>query len=153
MNNSNAIDVLNGLIEINQDRIEGYETASQETEESDLKNLFSRFRDTSVECRQELVSEVLQLGGQPDEGTRATGKVYRTWMEVRSAMTGKENERKTILDLCEYGEDVAVAAYEKALKEAKDLTPEQTALIIDQHALIKADHDRVRALRDVLSEA
>ena len=151
MNNSNAIDVLNGLIEINQDRIEGYNTASEETDESDLKLLFSRFKDTSVECRQDLVSEVLLLGGKPIEGTRATGKVFRSWMEVKSAITGKD--RKTILDLCEYGEDVALAAYDKALRNPKDLTPEQTALIIDQRATIKADHDRVKALRDVLSEA
>lgn len=151
MNNSNAIDVLNELIEINQDRIEGYETASKETEESDLKLLFSRFRDTSVECRQDLISEVLALGGKPIEGTRASGKVYRSWMEVKSAITGKD--RKTVLDLCEYGEDVALAAYDKALRNPKDLTPEQTALIIDQRSIIKADHDRVKALRDVLSEA
>ena len=136
---------------INQDRIEGYNTASEETDESDLKLLFSRFRDTSAECRQDLISEVLLLGGKPIEGTRATGKVFRTWMEVKSAITGKD--RRTILDLCEYGEDVALAAYDKVLRNPKDLTPELTALIIDQRSIIKADHDRVKALRDVLSEA
>src|SRR5688572_18618030 len=129
MNNSNTIDVLNGLIEINQDRIEGYNTAAEETDESDLKLLFSRFRDTSAECRQDLISEVLLLGGKPVEGTRATGKVFRTWMEVKSAITGKD--RRTILDLCEYGEDVALAAYDKVLRNPKDLTPEQTALVIE----------------------
>ena len=150
MNNSNAIDALNGLIEINQDRIEGYDTASKETDDSDLKLLFSRFKDSSIECRQNLISEVLLMGGRPNEGTRATGKVFRSWMEVKSAITGKD--RRTILDLCEYGEDVALAAYDKALRNPKDLTPEQTALIIDQRSVIKADHDRVKALRDVLSE-
>jgi hypothetical protein len=32
--------VLNTLITINNDRIEGYETATKETEEQDLKTLF-----------------------------------------------------------------------------------------------------------------
>jgi hypothetical protein len=37
MNQENAIDALNKLIVINNDRIEGYETASKETEESELE--------------------------------------------------------------------------------------------------------------------
>jgi len=36
-----TIDVINDLIIINNDRIEGYKTASDETQEQDLKQLFS----------------------------------------------------------------------------------------------------------------
>ncbi len=47
-----AIEVLNSLITINNDRIEGYETASKETEEHDLKTLFAQFISTSRKCKQ-----------------------------------------------------------------------------------------------------
>ena len=39
MENEETIDVLNTLITINNDRIEGYETAANETKEQDLKRL------------------------------------------------------------------------------------------------------------------
>lgn len=40
MNTEKSIDVLNNLIEINDERLDGYETASKVTYESDLISLF-----------------------------------------------------------------------------------------------------------------
>jgi uncharacterized protein (TIGR02284 family) len=152
MNNEKTIDVLNSLIIINHDRIEGYETASKETEEEDLKALFSQFAQRSEQCSDELVEEVEELDGVPAEGTRTIGKFFRVWMDLKAALTGKD--RKAILNSCEYGEDVALNAYEKALKDnANYLTIEQQAMIGAQHRMIKADHDKVKAMRDMLIEA
>ena len=151
MNNEKTIEVLNTLITINNDRIEGYETASEETDEQDLKTLFAKFSQTSEKCKQALVSEVNKLGGTASEGTRTTGKFFRVWMDVKAALTGKD--RKAILDSCEYGEDAAVDTYEKALKDdLEHLNAEQQTMINTQHALIKADHDKVKSLRDSLVE-
>jgi uncharacterized protein (TIGR02284 family) len=151
MNNEKTIEVLNTLITINNDRIEGYETASEETDEQDLKTLFAQFSQTSQKCKQALVSEVNKLGGTASEGTRTTGKFFRVWMDVKAALTGKD--RKAILDSCEYGEDAAVDTYEKALKDdLEHLNAEQQTMINTQHALIKADHDKVKSMRDSLVE-
>ena len=152
MSNEKSIDVLNTLIEINNDRIEGYETASKETDESDLKNLFASLIATSNKCKAELTEEVSRLGGTPIEGTKITGKFFRAWMDVKAALTGKD--RKAILNSCEYGEDVAVATYDKALDNNLDgdLGVEQRSIILAQREWIKADHDQVKALRDVLVE-
>ena len=49
MDNKKSIDVLNTLIEINNDRIEGYETASKETDEPDLIKLFTQLVASSDE--------------------------------------------------------------------------------------------------------
>lgn len=147
-----SIEVLNSLIIINNDRIEGYETASNETEEQELKTLFNKFISTSQKCKQELVREVTKLGGMPDEGTRTTGKFFRVWMDVKAALTGKD--RKAILNSCEFGEDAAVETYKKAISNNKEvITSEQQTLLNAQQALIKADHDKVKALRDALVEA
>ncbi|MFV8270979.1 PA2169 family four-helix-bundle protein [Flavobacterium sp. GT2N3] len=150
MNQEKSIDVLNTLIEINNDRIEGYETASEETEESDLKMLFSELMKTSQKCKMELVSEVQKLGGEPIERTRTTGKFFRVWMDVKAALTGKN--RKAILNSCEYGEDVAVDTYAKALKDdVEDLSYEQREMLESHYTAIKADHDKVKNLRDMAS--
>lgn len=151
MNTEKAIEVLNTLVEINNDRIEGYETALKETEEGDLKSLFSTFKQTSLNCKGELESEVQRLGGKPEEGTRTSGKFYRAWMDIKAAITGKD--RKAILNSCEYGEDVAVATYDKVIKnDCEELTAEQRSMVQEQYRLIKADHDTVRNLRDAVVE-
>ncbi|MFV8337503.1 ferritin-like domain-containing protein [Flavobacterium sp. RSP29] len=148
MDTEKSIDVLNSLIQINNDRIEGYETASKEAEESDLKILFSHFTETSLKCKAELVAEVERLGGKPTEGTTTSGKLYRVWMDIKSALTG--SDRKAIVNSCEYGEDVAVQTYNDALSHNKDLTPEQIMMLKEQHDAIKANHDKIKNLRDLM---
>ena len=148
MENEKTIAVLNTLITINNDRIEGYETASKETEEHDLKTLFAEFSSTSQKCKQELTNEVSKLGGTAAEGTLTIGKFFRVWMDVKAALTGKD--RKAILNSCEYGEDIAKGTYEKALENEKEnLSMEQQTMIKAQHTLLKADHDKVKSMRDL----
>lgn len=77
MKRDKTIEVLNSLITINTDRIEGYETATEETKEHDLKSMFSQFITTSQKCKQELVLEVNKLGGEVAEGTTTSGKFFR----------------------------------------------------------------------------
>lgn len=148
MEKEKTIEALNSLITINNDRIEGYETASKETEEVDLKALFARFVSNSQKCKHELVREVNALGGKVTEGTLISGKFFRVWMDVKAALTGKD--RKTILNSCEYGEDKALETYGKVLEnELEHLSAEQQAMIIAQKLSLKADHNHVKALRDI----
>lgn len=137
---------------INNDRIEGYETASKETEEPDLKTLFAQFISTSQKCKQELVIEVNKLGGKAAEGTLTSGKFFRGWMDVKAALTGKD--RKAILNSCEFGEDKAKDTYDKALeKDLEHLSAEQQTMINAQKSLLKADHDHIKSLLDALVDA
>jgi uncharacterized protein (TIGR02284 family) len=147
-----TIEVLNTLITINNDRIEGYETAAKETEEQDLKVLFAQFSSTSQKCKDDLVIEVTRLGGTTAEGTKTTGKFFRVWMNVKAALTG--NDRKAILNSCEYGEKVAKETYEEALKnDSENLNSQQKIMIGAQHTLLAADHNKVKTMRDALTEA
>ncbi|MES2411132.1 MAG: PA2169 family four-helix-bundle protein [Bacteroidota bacterium] len=149
METAKTIDVLNELITINNDRIEGYQTASDETEEHDLKTLFSGFIRNSQRCKTELEGEVNRLAGEVAEGTKTSGKFFRVWMDVKAALAGKD--RKVILDSCEFGEDVAVKTYQHVLTDhLEELSPEQQNFIRSQYNLIKADHDTVKSMRDSL---
>ncbi len=147
METKKVTDALNKLIEINNDRIEGYETASKETNEFDLKALFGRMESTSRECKAELVKEVLAMGGEPAEGTTTSGKFYRAWMDVKSAITGKD--RGAILNSCEYGEDVAKKTYEEVLSDdLENLSANQIRIIREQYCVLSEDHDDIKSLRD-----
>lgn len=145
MKNQKKIDVFNTLIQINNDRFEGYETAFKETEEQDLKTHFSQFMQTSQKCKQELVNEVTRLGGVSTESTRLAGKLFRIWMDIKAAITGKD--RKEILRSCAYGENVALETYQNVLNNELDhILFEQQTMINVQHARIKADRDLVKSL-------
>ena len=148
MENEKTIEVLNSLITINNDRIEGYETAGKETEEQDLKSLFAQFASTSQKCKQELMNEVTRLNGTSAEGTLTSGKLHRVWMDVKAALTGKD--REAILKSCEFGEGVAKDTYEKALEnDIENLNAEQQTMIKAQHALLAADHDKIKFIRNL----
>ena len=79
-----------------------------------------------------------------------SGKFFRVWMDVKASLTG--NDRKAILNSCEYGEDVAVETYNKALRNnLSDITAEQQAMLNIQHTAIKADHNKVKSMLDTFT--
>lgn len=150
-NNQEIIDCLNNLVQINNDRIQGYLTASQETDQDDLKSVFSEMMTTSQECRRELVQEITKLGGTPVEGTTVSGKLYRVWMDIKAALSSKE--RKAILNSCEFGEDAAVKTYQTEMDSEALKGSECSQLVREQYSKIKAGHDKIKQLRDAANNA
>ena len=144
--NEKIVDALNNLVQINNDRIEGYERAAKETEDSDLKDLFNQMASKSHMMKSQLSSEVVKRSGKPTESTTSSGKAFRVWMDFKAALTGKN--RKAILSSCEFGEDAAQDTYEGALKDGNELPTELVDLISTQKSQLREDHDRVKTLRD-----
>ena len=142
------ISQLNDLIEINNDRIKGYERAISETNDEDLIYLFTNMAAHSRSYKSDLSKEITSLGGTPTESTKNTGKLFRAWMDIKAALTGKN--RKEILGSCEFGEDAALDTYKSALaNEDKILSDELVKMIKMQKQEIQLDHDRVKALHDL----
>lgn len=142
------VSVLNDLIKINNDRVVGYMKASDETKELDvdLKSTFSKMADQSRKFGAELTQEVGRLGGDATTDTTASGKVYRVWMDLKAAITGKD--RQSILGLCEYGEDVAQRSYDTALESDAFMTTEIRQLLSTQKGDLKESHDLIKKYRD-----
>jgi len=140
--------VLNDLIQINNDRINGYEKAAEEIKKTDidLQALFSKLANDSRKYASELSREVIRLGGNPDTGTTGSGKLYRVWMDVKSLFTGKD--RQAILESCEFGEDAAQKAYKEALASDAEIPVETRQLITSQQASLKTAHDLIKKYRD-----
>lgn len=147
MEKEKTVDALNTLLEINNDRIEGYEKASENTEERDLKDLFSNFKKTSLNCRLELVSEINKLSGEATDETNTSGKFFRAWMDFKASLTGRD--RKAILDSCEYGEEQADNTYQNVLEdESEHLSREQLSMIKKQHKHLKADYSKIKTMQN-----
>jgi uncharacterized protein (TIGR02284 family) len=149
--NEKMIGILNDLIRINNDRVDGYEKAAKEAKsvDADLQALFHRFAQESKQFASEIKLLVKELGGDPAEDTTTSGKIYRVWMDLKAAITGKD--RKAILASCEFGEDAAQKAYEKAL-ESDDLISQVRDLIVRQKSLLRQSHDMVKKFRDIQAE-
>jgi uncharacterized protein (TIGR02284 family) len=143
--NKKTVSLLNELIVINHDRIEGYEKATKETDDTQLKSLFTHLADESRQFKNELVREVVNQGGSPTEGTSTSGKIYRAWMDIKAALSGKD--RKAIIASCEFGEDAALEAYEDVLK-SDELSMEARGIIIRQKNSLQQSHNKVKLLRD-----
>lgn len=146
MENEKIADALNKLVEINNDRVVGYEKAMEETDDMMLKSLFSNFADQSRSFRSELEGLVRSHGEDPVEGTTTSGKFYRAWMDIKAALTGKD--RKAIIASCEYGEDVAKETYEEALKDMDNIPVSVRSILERQYGEIMEAHNQVKALRD-----
>lgn len=146
--NEKTAEVLNDLIQINNDRIEGYQRAAKElkNEDADLQALFRQMEAESRSYVTDLRKHVVAAGDDPAQGTTASGKIYRAWMDVKAAFTGKN--RKAILASCEYGEDAAQKAYETALSTDAELPTEIRQLIMDQKTSLRRSHDQIKQLRD-----
>ena len=138
---------LNDLIIINNDRYEGYQKAMEHTQDVDLKDLFSKFSNQSKANNAELRSMVPSSEETPErDETRLSGKFYRVWMDVKSALAS--NSRKEVLSSCEYGEDVAKKAYENVLTDRSELSADVVAKIQKQYDELLDAHNKVKALRD-----
>lgn len=140
-------EILNDLVQINNDRVAGYERAIEELkpEDADLKALFVKMIGESHKYKMALATEVQALGEDIEEGTTNSGKIYRAWMDVKAVFTG--HDRKTVLNNCEFGEDAAQKAYKMALEE-EGLSANIRALISEQKMSLRSSHDEIKALRD-----
>lgn len=142
--------ILNDLIEINNDRVVGYEKAIDELkeEDADLRTLFHRYIQESKQYKTELQQEVQRLGGEPTtDGTTNSGKIYRVWMDLKAVVTGRD--RKSVLENCEFGEDAAQKAYDMALNGETEMETSLRDLLVRQKAQLKVGHDEINRLRDL----
>ena len=148
------VEVLNDLIKINNDRIEGYEKAATDIDQDEtlLITLFYQLSEQSREFKDTLSEKVKGFGGSPaNDKTTEKGKIYRAWMEVK--VTFSANDTQSTLSSCEFGEDAAQRAYQDALETSAEFPSEVTQLIANQKDLLKMSHDLIRNQRDQFKTA
>ena len=138
--------VINDLIEINNDRVAGFEKAIADIndENIDLKAIFQEYAEQSRKNGQELAAIVGSVE-EVETGNSVSGTLHRAWIDVKALFGG--SDRASILSEAERGEDAIKKAYQDALNGS---VPLQSAEIIRSQAQgINAAHDKIKALRDV----
>jgi uncharacterized protein (TIGR02284 family) len=110
------IEALNDLIEINRDRVKGYERAAADLAETHGVNAiqsFNQYKRDSEQFVEELSRHVRNMGGEPATGSTIGGMIHRAWIDVKTALS--IHEKESALESCIFGDEAAIKSYETTL--------------------------------------
>ena len=140
-------EVLNDLIKVNNDRIDGFENAGKNLDDNDvdLKAIFNSLVSDSRSNVAELSGAVGKAGGEVATGSGPLGAIHRAWIDVKATFTG--NDRHSVLAECERGEDAIKKAYKDALEE-NNLPDDVRSMLLSEQSSVVAGHNKIKALRD-----
>lgn len=152
MDNDDVISTLNDLIETSKDGEQGFRTCAEDASERNpqLKAMLEARQRECAAAVSELQQLVRARGGKPETSSSVSGTMHRAWVDVKSAITGKDDE--AVLNECERGEDSAVKSYREAL-DKNTLPPDVRTVVERQYQGVLRNHDQVKMLRDQVRRA
>ena len=144
--NENAVNVLQELNQFVNDRIEGYKRAAEHTKNPAHQSYYKDLMQESNRFSSEINSTLSSLGGQRQDSTTAKGKIFRGWMDVKSTVTGSDEE--AILEANITGEEWAQKAYNDALDHKTELPPNVVQMVEKQKNASLATCEQLRRMKD-----
>ncbi|GGQ98818.1 PA2169 family four-helix-bundle protein [Deinococcus ruber] len=149
LTNEQIGDALRKLSGTLRDGEKGFSEAAENAKDSSLKSMFSELSSQRASMASQLEPLVTQYGETPREGGSVGAALHRTWLNVRDAITGRDDA--AVVAEAERGEDVAKGNYEEVLKE--ELPADVRSMVEAQYAQVKASHDKVRDLKHSMETA
>lgn len=140
---------LNHLIEHLKDGEAGFTAAAEDAFSPALQKTFLAYAKQRAEYAESLQLIVEESGEKAEYTGTFGGVVHRGWINLKASVSKRTD--LAILEECETGEDVAVAAYRKA-KEG-GLLEVSGPIVEEQEAHIRQAHDHIKGLRDALRDA
>ena len=136
--------VLNDLIKINNDRISCYQQATDQGTNLDIdtKILFRQIINEALEFKHDLIDKIKQLEGNPKDTVTISGMVHRAWVDLKVTFTG--NTRNSIINFCEYNEQVAQHAYKVAIDMLSAANQEICTLVEHQQACMQSSFESLK---------
>ena len=144
MNNETVLDKLQYLLGTLRDGEKGFADAAEHATDPKLKALFTERSAQRQQLAAEIEQKIAAHGDKPREGGSVGAALHRTWLNVRDAVTGRDDY--AVVAEAERGEDVAVENYQDVLKET-ELPAEIRAFVEGQFSRVKASHDQIRDLK------
>lgn len=144
-----TVDILTDILKLHNDRIRGYELAAGDTDFIDLKALFVGYAEQSRKMMANLTASIERAGGTVPETATFLGQIHKAWMELKTAISS--NDRLSILNSVEQGENAIVDAYKEAVKEDSQVFMSVRTILLQQQDEIVQAHKHIKALRDTLN--
>ncbi|WP_285058492.1 ferritin-like domain-containing protein [Pedobacter ginsengisoli] len=151
--NDEIISDLKGLINILNDGKEGYASASETTDSTELKGLFLNYAAQRSAFAEELKTHLAAHGGESEnESGGVLGALHRTWIDIKQAFSSKEDS--AILGAIETGEKAAIEKFDAVLDDPAthtdhiELLQRQRTAIREALSEIETYHHRIDNLND-----
>ncbi len=132
------------IINICEDGVKGYETASKNIKAEEFKTLFLRLSQQRKGFIEDLKNEALRLGIELDASGTVRGFFHRTWLATKATFSSETNEK--VIDEALTGEKEALDVYDDVLRK-----PEVPEFLVekmkDQQNLIKVSIQQLNGLK------
>jgi uncharacterized protein (TIGR02284 family) len=147
MDNEAQVDTLNTLITTTIDSINGYNEAAENTENVRFQQIFRQNAQDRQQAVQELSTCVRSLGGEPSTDGSFMGKTHQSWLDLKAAVTGRDDER--VINSVEAGEDYLKEKFETAL-DSDELTGESRQAVESAYQSVRSGHDEISQIKHSL---
>ncbi|AZB29353.1 ferritin-like domain-containing protein [Chryseobacterium balustinum] len=148
MHNERTVATLNDLLNITNDRIQGFAKVEDKVWDtySPLKGDYDQMVAQSQVMKSELINLITERGGNPDNTGTAAGAIHRGWIDVKNSFSGDKTE--STLENVVFGEEAAIDAYQDAL-DSGDLCPESSRVVSDQLHYLKSSYNKFNNLNEL----
>lgn len=135
--------MLNDLLQKTYDSEKSFRNAADDVKNPKLQAFFKERAQERYDFGHELRSEIRNFGEAPEEGSSIGADARRTWMDLKSTLTG--NNEEIVLDEAIRGEKAAVEEYNKVMKE-NNFPPSTENLLIRQRNAIQRTLDHAKSM-------
>lgn len=148
MNNQQEIAVLNDLLHITNDRMEGFEKVEGKVWEMypDVKDEYDHMISQSKIMKNELINLITEKQGVPDDSTSMAGALHRTWIDIKNSFT-MGNLVESTLENVVFGEKAAIETYQNALSSGK-LSEKSNKIVSEQLRSLKNSYNQFRKIEE-----
>jgi uncharacterized protein (TIGR02284 family) len=129
--------IITDLVNINQDRSNGFANAASQSAEEDVRSLFNDLAAQSLLFINELREYMKTKTELPSGETVASGTIYAQWADIKKKV--ESAERDQLLSWCQEMETAVYDAYMQVKKEMD--IPDDFRAIVDKHGSAIQDKD------------
>jgi len=126
------------------DSVNGYEEAAENIDNPRFQEIFRKRASERRDVVEDLRSEIRRLGGDPPEEGSFLGKTHQSWLDLKAAITGRDDER--VINSVEAGEDYLKEKFEAALS-SDELEGEARQAVEKAYQSVRSGHDQMSNLK------
>ncbi len=145
-NHEKLVDNLQVLLEKNYDAEKGFTKAMKDAKNPRLKTFLQHQAAQRSRFTNELTHVIKNLNEEPKKSGSFTGDLHRTWIDIKSAVSGNEDE--AVLEECIRGEKASWDEYSDKLKK-ENFPPTISSIIQKQASEIHNTLSKVKTLEDL----
>lgn len=144
LSSNQILDKMQYILGTLKDGQNGYQEAAENATNPQLKALLLELGQGRAQMASQIEQHITQLGGTPRQGGSAGAALHRTWINIKDALTGRDDQ--AVISECERGDKAAVDNYEDVLKE--DLPSDVKNVIQEQYQQVVAGRERMTQLKN-----